>query len=99
MEKKKTKSYDNIILEIFNKFPKKKINYKQIRSYIPEKKEALIVSSLKNLFKKKQILETSPGRYVLNKKIYITGVIDKTKKGSGYLISCDHEKDFFISEN
>ena len=52
MGKKKTKSYDNIILEIFNKFPKKKINYKQIRSYIPEKKEALIVSSLKNLFKK-----------------------------------------------
>lgn len=99
MGKKKTKSYDNIILEIFNKFPKKNFNYKQIRSYIPEKKEALIVSSLKNLYKKKQILETSPGRYVLNKKKYITGVIDKTKKGSGYLISCDHEKDFFISEN
>ena len=53
MGKKKTKSYDNIILEIFNKFPKKNFNYKQIRSYIPEKKEALIVSSLKNLFKKK----------------------------------------------
>ena len=41
----------------------------------------------------------TPGKYILNRKQYIVGEIDKTKKGSAYLISPDYEKDFFISES
>ena len=36
MGKKKTKIYENEILEVFNKFPKKSYNYRQIKSKIKE---------------------------------------------------------------
>ena len=99
MGKKKTKIYENEILEVFNKFPKKSYNYRQIKSKIKEKKDILIIRSLQNLNIKNRIIEISPGKYILNRKQYIVGEIDKTKKGSAYLISPDYEKDFFISES
>jgi len=99
MGKKKTKIYEKEILEIFNKYPKKSYNYRQIKSNIKEKKDILIIRSLQNLNIKNRIIEISPGKYILNRKQYIVGEIDKTKKGSAYLVSPDYEKDFFISES
>ena len=60
MGKKKTKIYENEILEVFNKFPKKSYNYRQIKSKIKEKKDILIIRSLQNLNIKNKIIEISP---------------------------------------
>lgn len=98
MIKKKTIKYDNLILEVLKNNPKKGFNFRQLKVIIKEKNEKLIKRSLQNLSFNNYILEVSPGKFLLNKSNYIEGEIDKTKKGSAYLISKDHDKDFYIKQ-
>ena len=95
--KKKITTYNRSILEVFLNSPKKKFNYRQIKSRIKQKNENLIKKSIELLLGELNIVEVSPGKYVLNKENFVIGIIDKTKKGSGYLVSEQHEKDFFIT--
>ena len=98
MSKKKTIKYDNLILEVLKNNPKKGFNFRQLKAIIKEKNEKLIKRSLQNLSYNSYILEVSPGKFLLNKSNYIEGEIDKTKKGSAYLISKEHDKDFYIKQ-
>ena len=95
--KKKITTYNRSILEVFLNSPKKKFNYRQIKSRIKQKNENLIKKSIELLLGELNIVEVSLGKYVLNKENFVIGIIDKTKKGSGYLVSEQHEKDFFIT--
>jgi len=98
MSKKKTIKYDNLILEVLKNNPKKGFNFRQLKAIIKEKNEKLIKRSLQNLSYNSYILEVSPGKFLLNKSNYVEGEIDKTKKGSAYLISKEHDKDFYIKQ-
>lgn len=98
MSKKKTIKHENLILEVLKNNPKKGFNFRQLKVIIKEKNEKLIKRSLQNLSFNNYILEVSPGKFLLNKSNYIEGKIDKTKKGSAYLISKDHDKDFYIKQ-
>ena len=98
MRKKKTIKYDNLILEVLKNNPKKGFNFRQLKAIIKEKNEKLIKRSLQNLSYNSYILEVSPGKFLLNKSNYVEGEIDKTKKGSAYLISKEHDKDFYIKQ-
>ena len=95
--KKKISTYNKSILEVFLNSPKKNFNYRQIKSRIKQKNENLIKKSIEHLLGELNIVEVSPGKYVLNKENFVIGTIDKTKKGSGYLVSEQHDKDFFIT--
>ena len=98
MSNKKTIKYDNLILEVLKNNPKKGFNFRQLKAIIKEKNEKLIKRSLQNLSYNSYILEVSPGKFLLNKSNYVEGEIDKTKKGSAYLISKEHDKDFYIKQ-
>ena len=98
MSKKKTIKYDNLILEVLKNNPKKGFNFRQLKAIIKEKNEKLIKRSLQNLSYNSYILEVSPGKFLLNKSNQVEGEIDKTKKGSAYLISKEHDKDFYIKQ-
>ena len=98
MSKKKTIKHENLILEVLKNNPKKGFNFRQLKVIIKEKNEKLIKRSLQNLSFNNYILEVSPGKFLLNKSNYIEGKIDKTKKGSAYLISKEHDKDFYIKQ-
>ena len=99
MSKKKTSSYNASIINVFKKISnKKKLNFRQIKSRLNESNIILIKKSLDTLEKQGVLKQVNPGSYVLNQKKTVSGIIDKTKKGSGYLIVENNEKDFFISE-
>ncbi len=100
MYKKEENLLYNEILSVFNKNQKRKFNYKQILFKLNRNLNSNdLKKTLFLLEKDKKIIELNPGNYILlkNKKT-VKGVLDKTKKGSGYLIQKDVEKDFFISE-
>lgn len=100
MYKKEENLLYNEILSVFNKNKKRKFNYKQILFKLNRNLNSNdLKKTLFLLEKDKKIIELNPGSYILlkNKKT-VKGVLDKTKKGSGYLIQKDVEKDFFISE-
>ena len=99
MSKKKTSSYNTSIINVFKNISnKKKLNFRQIKSRLKESNIILIKKSLDTLEKQGVLKQVNPGSYVLNQKKTVSGIIDKTKKGSGYLIVENNEKDFFISE-
>ena len=99
MSKKKTSSYNTSIINIFKNISnRKKLNFRQIKSRLQENNIILIKKSLDSLEKQGVLNQVSPGSYIMNTKKTVLGTIDKTKKGSGYLIVENNEKDFFISE-
>jgi len=100
MKRRELKTIINQILSFFISSPKKKFNYRQILSKLPYKinknkiKEVLFL-----LEKENKIKQINPGRYRMFKKTSVlTGIIDKTNKGSGYLIQKNTEKDVYVSE-
>ena len=99
MSKKKTSSYNTSIINIFKNISnRKKLNFRQIKSRLQENNIILIKKYLDSLEKQGVLNQVSPGSYIMNNKKTVLGTIDKTKKGSGYLIVEKNEKDFFISE-
>jgi|TARA_B110000914_G_scaffold132444_1_gene115764 ribonuclease R len=100
MHKKGDDLLNEEILYIFKNNQKRKFNYKQILFKLKRKVNSdELKKSLYLLEKKNKLKQINSGSYILleNKKT-IQGVFDKTKKGSGYLIQENIEKDFFISE-
>ena len=100
MYKKEENLLNNEILSVFKNNYKRKFNYKQILFKLKRNVNTNdLKKSLIFLEREKKIVQINPGSYILlkNKKT-IKGVLDKTKKGSGYLVQENVEKDFFISE-
>ena len=100
MYKKEENLLNNEILSVFKNNYKRKFNYKQILFKLKRNVNTNdLKKSLIFLEREKKIVQINPGSYILlkNKKT-VKGVLDKTKKGSGYLVQENVEKDFFISE-
>ncbi len=100
MKKKGTKKIINHILSFFISSPKKKFNYRQILSNLPyEINKNKIKEALFLLENEKKIEQINPGSYrLLKNKNVLIGTIDKTNKGSGYIIQKNIEKDVYVSE-
>ena len=98
MSKKKTNSYNSSIIQIFkSNSNKQKLNFRQIKSRLKEKNIILIKKALESLVNKGVLNQVNPGSYVLVQNKAVTGTIDKTKKGSGFIVK-KNEKDLYISE-
>ena len=100
MYKKEENLLNNEILSVFKNNYKRKFNYKQILFKLKRNVNTNdLKKSLIFLEREKKIVQINPGSYILlkNKKT-VKGILDKTKKGSGYLVQENVEKDFFISE-
>ena len=87
------------ILEVFQDQPKKLFNYKQIASIFQisdSNTRKLVIEILTELSKNKQLKEVSRGKYTLGENnTIVTGVIDVTRRGAGYVIN-DVTDDIFI---
>ena len=100
MYKKEEDLLNKEILSVFKNNQKRKFNYKQILFKLKSKVNSKdIKKSLFFLEKEKKIKQINSGSYILLKPIKtVKGFLDKTKKGSGFLVQENIEKDLFISE-
>ena len=100
MYKKEDDLLNKEILLLFKNNQKRKYNYKQILFKLKSKVNSNdLKKSLLFLEKEKKIKQINSGSYIFLKTIKtVKGVLDKTKKGSGFLIQEKIEKDLFISE-
>jgi ribonuclease R len=95
------------IHRVFNKYPKKSFNYKQIARRIGADNEAqktLVTQALTEMCKKKLLKEVQPGNFQLirrtedTKSFTVKGVVDMTTTGSAYVIIEGAESDVYISQ-
>lgn len=109
---KKDKQRDDLsinILAIFKKNPYTVLNYKQIsaRLGISQGKERnLVVASLKKMVNQDILIDKERGRFLLNPQIFeeqkgveLSGKIEITSTGKGYVIAEDEGDDIFINHN
>ena len=89
------------ILTILSKNPEQGLNYKQIakRLNIPDAQEKQMISEiLKILTDKGSVQEIYPGKFkVKAARGYITGTVDMTRMGYGFVSTEELEDDVFIS--
>ena len=90
---KKNKTFSEKIFKILSKNPNKPFNYKQIAAILElndTKSRNEIIKDLKILASQKLIIETEPGKYLVqsNSKEYYEGVVDMTSRKTGYFV-CD----------
>lgn len=109
-KRKKSKSGDegNVrgltdkVLHAFHKYPKRRMNYKQVAKAISvtnKETRRLIVNVLDDLVKKEVLREDGRGGYKLNvKQTYLEGVVDVTARGSAFIICEGVEDDIFVSQ-
>ena len=90
-----------LILTILSKSPQQGFNYKQIskRLNINDPSEKQMVSEiLKDLTEKGTLKEIYQGKYqAKTSRGYITGTVDMTRMGYGFISSDDIEEDVFVS--
>jgi ribonuclease R len=92
------------ILATLTKSPEKGFNYKQIAkrlNVIDSGERQLIVEILKDLTGKGGVQEVYPGKYkaVKTSSGYITGTVDMTRMGYGFISTEELEDDVFVSAN
>ncbi|TKG90088.1 ribonuclease R [Puteibacter caeruleilacunae] len=90
------------IIDILYETPKKSYNYKQIASVLciidPENKK-LINIALEELKEDNKVEEVQRGKFkIIAQSGYLTGVIDLTRQGFGYLVSDESKEDVFIAQ-
>jgi ribonuclease R len=111
-KKKKTKKQDNRlnkkiltngIMGYFFDNPQKVFNYKQIASHFNIKDEGVknqINAILIELRDEGTIVEISRGKYKYTPhKGHITGKVELTQKGAGFIISEESEEDIFVTQS
>ena len=90
------------IIEIFQENPKKILNYKQIAAKLDVKDmvtKALINVALEELAESEALEIESVGKYKLKARIgQITGKVELTSRGFGFIISDEIEEDVFVSQ-
>ena len=101
--KKKSTQIPNLtktILDIIRKRPNQNFNYKQIASQLnitDASGRNQIIKKLSQLAAKQQIVEVDRGKFQFNgPQDYVTGTLDMTSKGDGYVVVEDLEDDIFI---
>jgi ribonuclease R len=104
--KKKSKKLKNTlikdILRLFAENPGKTFNYKQICAALNIKDSGirrLTSSILIDLSESGRIKEVERGKYkAKHNRVYVTGVIEMTAKGSAFVITNETEEDIFIAQ-
>ena len=103
MKQLSKKALTQKILGIFRNNPQKTYNYKQIASSLEIKDEGtrkMIFKILDDLYNQEILTTIKPGKYKLvSKGGYITGTVDLTQKGAGYIVSDTLEEDVFVSQS
>jgi ribonuclease R len=91
------------VLTTLTKCPEQGFNYKQIakRLNVTDSHEKQIISDiLKELTNQGGVLEIFPGKYkVKANRGYITGTVDMTRSGYGFISTDELEDDVFVSAN
>jgi ribonuclease R len=91
------------ILTTLTKSPEQGFNYKQIakRLNVTDSPERQMISDiLKDLTSQGGVLEVYPGKYrVKSNRGYITGTVDMTRMGYGFISTEELEDDVFVSAN
>jgi len=89
------------IITILSKSPQQGFNYKQIakRLDINDQSEKQMISEiLRELTKKGTVKEIYQGKYIARaSRGYITGTVDMTRMGYGFVVSDDMEEDVFVA--
>ncbi|WP_264511917.1 ribonuclease R [Flavobacterium sp. N1719] len=98
---KKNKTFSEKIFKILSKNPNKPFNYKQIAAILElndTKSRNEIIKDLKILASQKLIIETEPGKYLVqsSSKEYYEGLVDMTSRKTGYFVCDELEDDVFI---
>ena len=98
---KKNKTFSEKIFKILSNNPNKPFNYKQIAAILElndTKSRNEIIKDLKILASQKLILETEPGKYLVqsSSKEYYEGLVDMTSRKTGYFVCDELEDDVFI---
>ena len=93
----------NKIIGLFTNNPTKLFNYKQIAKRFEIKNDStkgLITAILYELRDLGTLVEISRGKFKFTTQGgYITGTVDLTMKGAGYIISEDCDEDVFVSQS
>jgi len=93
----------NMIMGLFANNPDKTYNYKQISKQLDIKDPAergLITVILYELRDYGTLVETSRGKFkLIQQGGYITGTVDLTVRGAGYIISDESEEDVFVTQS
>ena len=91
------------ILTTLAKSPEQGFNYKQIAKRInitDSSAKQMILDILQDLTKKGGVIEIYPGKYkVKSVSGYITGTVDMTRMGYGFISTDELEDDVFVSAN
>ncbi len=99
----KKKNLMNKVLGLFNNNPEKLYNYKQIAKQFDIKDEgqkALITAILYELHEYGSLVEISRGKFKLaSTGGYITGEVQLTMKGAGFIISEESDEDIFVTQS
>ena len=90
------------ILEIFKKSPSKTFNYKQIGAAAGIKdvgQRQLLPNILAELSDKELIIEVGNGKFkaIAGKERIVTGTVDLTQSGAGYVVSDELEQDVYLN--
>ncbi len=92
----------NNVLEVFQNNPRKVFNYKQVaKSLIVTNSELKmeIIRVLDELTESDKLIEVQRGKYKIKAKTAnVTGKIDMTMSGNGYLMTDEFDEDVFIAQ-
>lgn len=99
---KNKKGLTSAIRAIFKKQPDQQLNYKQVSAMldISDKNTRKLILNILNDLKSEGFLnEFSRGNFIINESLQstLTGTLDATSRGAGYVITDQLEKDIYIS--
>ena len=102
IKNKKIKKIKNSIISYLRKNRNKQYNYKQICFFLEIKdteSKKIIINIINNLIKKKIIRSKNLGKVYFKKEENknISGILEITSSGKGYVLNKEFEKDIFIS--
>ena len=98
---KSIKKLTRDVLELFEKNPTQSYNYKQVASKLNIKnknKKGILIDVLNSLQESEYLKEVRKGKYQIRVSSgHVTGRIEMTAKGEGYLVSDELQEEVFIS--
>jgi ribonuclease R len=92
----------NKILSILSNEPKKQFNYKQISRRLgirKKSKRTTLLALLEKMAEQEQIQNMGKGKFkYLSRLGFVTGKVDLTSSGFGYVVTDEMENDIFVSQ-
>jgi len=96
------KTLRTYLIKIFRDNPSKLLNYKQLAKELDIKDmetKSLITKVLYDLVENEQLEEVYTGKFRFSSAgAFITGLVDMTQRGTGYIVSDDIKEDVFVSQ-